>query len=93
MGLLDATGGRGALPGGLSGHLLPGGLPPVDLLAVCLVRAMLLARVLSEKVDCSCLWRWTVEVDSVKVYCGGGVQGWTVELDCVAVVVDCQSDL
>jgi ABC-type sugar transport system permease subunit len=70
-----------------------GALPPVDLLAVCLVRAMLLVPVLSEKVCCSCLWKWTVEVDSVKVYCGGGVQGWTVELDCVAVVVDCQSDL
>ena len=41
VGLLDASGGGGAFACSLGGQLLPGALPPVDLRAVCLVRAML----------------------------------------------------
>ena len=41
VGLLDATGGGGGLASRLGGELLAGALPPVDLQAVCLVRAML----------------------------------------------------
>ena len=41
MGFLHASGSGGALASGLGGQLLPRCLPPVDLRAVCLVRAML----------------------------------------------------
>ena len=40
VGLLHAAGGRGGLACSLGGELLAGALPPVDFLAVCLVRAM-----------------------------------------------------
>ena len=40
VGLLDTSGGGGRLAGGLGGELLAGALPPVDLRAVCLVRAI-----------------------------------------------------
>ena len=41
VGLLDSSGRRGGLPGCLGGELFARGLPPVDLRAVCLVRAIL----------------------------------------------------
>lgn len=42
--LLDTASGRGALAGSLGGQLLAGALPPVDLRAVCLVRAIVMEK-------------------------------------------------
>ena len=44
VGLLHAAGGGARLAGGLGGELLAGALPPVDLRAVCLVRAIFFSK-------------------------------------------------